>query len=99
MKLCRFTSEGPEVRVGLIADENVIDLTGAGVTRMQPLLEMDPVMDVAAAVEPTAASTAFLRRCPAGHAHRESGSVGCGCDVRSQQAGADDGVAVWLYSV
>ena len=41
IKLCRFTlTTGPDVRIGLITnDQNVVDLTEAGVQRMQGLFE------------------------------------------------------------
>ena len=39
MKICRFT-DGDEIRIGLIKDEaTLLDLTPAGITRLQPLLE------------------------------------------------------------
>jgi 2-dehydro-3-deoxy-D-arabinonate dehydratase len=39
-KLCRFNAAGLETRVGLLTDhQSVIDLSAAGVLRMQPLLE------------------------------------------------------------
>lgn len=50
MKLCRFSHGTPEPRVGLSEDDaTVIDLTPAGITRMQPLLESpDPLKAVTA---------------------------------------------------
>ena len=47
MKLCRFTaSSSPDVRVGLIAnDQTVLDLTGAGVRRMTGLIERADLVD------------------------------------------------------
>jgi 2-dehydro-3-deoxy-D-arabinonate dehydratase len=51
LRLCRFragSSGSPDVRIGLVDDERQVrDLTPAGVTRLQPLLESD---DPAAAV-------------------------------------------------
>jgi 2-dehydro-3-deoxy-D-arabinonate dehydratase len=42
MKLCRFKDKSNQVRVGLAADDNtLLDLTPAGVTQLQPLLESD----------------------------------------------------------
>src|SRR5436309_1638608 len=42
MKLCRFRSDQPEPRVGLILkDSTVLDLTAAGVTSISPLLEAE----------------------------------------------------------
>src|SRR5262249_19155997 len=39
MKLCRF-QQGNEIRIGLAGDDtNVLDLSAAGVTQLQPLLE------------------------------------------------------------
>jgi 2-dehydro-3-deoxy-D-arabinonate dehydratase len=44
MKLCRFQT-GPEVRIGLLADHEMIqDLTPAGVTQLTPLLERDDLV-------------------------------------------------------
>ena len=47
MKLCRFTAAAsPDIRVGLIASEQtVLDLTGAGVHRLQGLLERADLAD------------------------------------------------------
>lgn len=40
MKICRFKRDGDVVRIGLISDDSsVLDLTPAGITQMQPLLE------------------------------------------------------------
>ena len=45
MKLCRFKNGSAEVRVGWVADESaVIDLTDAGITRLEPLLESDDAL-------------------------------------------------------
>ena len=42
MNLCRFKNKQGEIRVGIATDDSmVIDLTPAGITRMQPLLEDD----------------------------------------------------------
>jgi 2-dehydro-3-deoxy-D-arabinonate dehydratase len=42
VKLCRFKSGDNEVRIGLVADDStVVDLTSAGITRLQPLLESE----------------------------------------------------------
>lgn len=42
MKLCRFKNEDKAVRIGLIKDEStVFDLTAAGITRLDTLLEND----------------------------------------------------------
>lgn len=45
MKICRFKNGSNEVRMGLIADDaTLLDLTAAGITELQPLLESaDPV--------------------------------------------------------
>ncbi len=49
-KICRFKPKEGDVRVGLVADESsLFDLTPAGVTRLQPLLESkDPVAQLLA---------------------------------------------------
>jgi len=40
MKICRFKNKAGEARVGLVADERtLVDLTPAGITELQPLLE------------------------------------------------------------
>jgi len=40
MKICRFKHASDGVRIGLVTDKDqVVDLTPAGITRMQPLLE------------------------------------------------------------
>jgi 2-dehydro-3-deoxy-D-arabinonate dehydratase len=42
MKLCRFKDKQGQVRVGLVADDStLLDLTPAGITQLQPLLESD----------------------------------------------------------
>jgi 2-dehydro-3-deoxy-D-arabinonate dehydratase len=42
MKICRFKNGSNEVRIGLIADDaTLLDLTPAGITELQPLLESD----------------------------------------------------------
>jgi 2-dehydro-3-deoxy-D-arabinonate dehydratase len=42
MRICRFKNPRDEVRVGLAADEGaLLDLTPAGITQVQPLLERD----------------------------------------------------------
>jgi len=48
MKLCRFNSGTETVRVGMVADDaSVLDLTPAGVARLEPLLEKeDPVAEL-----------------------------------------------------
>jgi 2-dehydro-3-deoxy-D-arabinonate dehydratase len=45
MKVCRFKTKAGEVRVGIVANESTLaDLTPAGITQLQPLLESeDPV--------------------------------------------------------
>ena len=45
MKICRFNCQDAEVRIGLVlSDHELLDLTPAGITEMQPLLESaDPV--------------------------------------------------------
>jgi 2-dehydro-3-deoxy-D-arabinonate dehydratase len=45
MKICRFKQENDEVRIGLVAgDSELLDLTQAGITRLQVLLESnDPL--------------------------------------------------------
>src|SRR5580692_3250004 len=41
MKICRFNQRG-EVRIGLVSDNTtLLDLTAAGISRLQPLLESD----------------------------------------------------------
>ena len=40
MKLCRFRNKHQEIRIGLVSDDSsLVDLTPAGFTRLQPLLE------------------------------------------------------------
>jgi len=48
MKICRFKDGSDEVRIGLIrSDAELLDLTSAGITRLQPLLESeDPVAEL-----------------------------------------------------
>ena len=42
MKICRFKNKCDEVRIGLISDDvMLLDLTPAGITELQPLLESD----------------------------------------------------------
>lgn len=42
MKICRFKNESNEVRIGLVSDDaTLLDLTSAGITELQPLLESD----------------------------------------------------------
>ena len=42
MKICRFKQGGSAIRIGLVADDaTVIDLTAAGITRLQPVLESE----------------------------------------------------------
>jgi 2-dehydro-3-deoxy-D-arabinonate dehydratase len=42
MRICRFTERPGDIRVGLVVtDATLLDLTAAGITRMQPLLEAD----------------------------------------------------------
>src|SRR6266567_6228984 len=42
MHICRFKNPQGEVRVGMVKDHSwLLDLTSAGITRMQPLLESD----------------------------------------------------------
>jgi 2-dehydro-3-deoxy-D-arabinonate dehydratase len=42
MKICRFKQGNDQVRIGLIAgDAELLDLTPAGITQLQPLLESD----------------------------------------------------------
>jgi 2-dehydro-3-deoxy-D-arabinonate dehydratase len=43
MKICRFKQEESAIRIGLVADDDatVIDLTAAGITRLQPVLESE----------------------------------------------------------
>src|SRR4051794_2521286 len=47
MKLCRFKlTSGPDVRAGLVTnDQNVFDLTSAGIQRISELLERADLMD------------------------------------------------------
>ncbi len=46
-KICRFTHADDHVRIGLVADDAVTDLTPAGVTSMQPLLESrEPLAEI-----------------------------------------------------
>jgi len=45
MKICRFTEQTGDVRVGVVADDaTLLDLTAAGITRMEPVLESDDPM-------------------------------------------------------
>jgi 2-dehydro-3-deoxy-D-arabinonate dehydratase len=45
MNVCRFTARNEAIRIGLLADDStVLDLTAAGVTHLQPLLESDDRM-------------------------------------------------------
>jgi len=41
MKLCRFKTQIEEVRIGLVEEDVVLDLTAGGLTSMQPLLEAE----------------------------------------------------------
>ena len=42
MKICRFKNGSDEVRIGLVEDDaTLLDLTPAGITELQPLLESD----------------------------------------------------------
>jgi 2-dehydro-3-deoxy-D-arabinonate dehydratase len=42
MNICRFKDKPGEIRIGLVTDEQaVLDLTPAGITRLQPLLESE----------------------------------------------------------
>ena len=41
MRLCRFTTRDGAVRAGLVTGAAVLDLTPAGITHLQPLLESD----------------------------------------------------------
>jgi len=41
MKLCRFTNQPGEARIGLVLDYAVLDLTQAGITTLQTVLESD----------------------------------------------------------
>ena len=42
MKLCRFKTNHEEIRIGLVVDQStLLDLTPAGITRLQPLLESE----------------------------------------------------------
>jgi 2-dehydro-3-deoxy-D-arabinonate dehydratase len=53
MKVCRFQQGDSAVRIGLVQDDaSVIDLTAAGITSLQPVLEAaDPCARLRAAVE------------------------------------------------
>ncbi len=45
MKLCRFKNGNDAVRIGLVLDAfTLLDLTAAGITRLQPLLESDDLI-------------------------------------------------------
>ena len=45
MKICRFKSKSEAVRIGLVADNvTLLDLTPAGITQLQPLLESEDPM-------------------------------------------------------
>jgi 2-dehydro-3-deoxy-D-arabinonate dehydratase len=45
MKLCRFKQRDDEVRIGFVADHSTLaDLTPAGITRLQPLMESDDAL-------------------------------------------------------
>ncbi len=41
MKICRFQNQQSEIRVGIVTDEAVLDLTPAGISQLTPLLEAD----------------------------------------------------------
>jgi len=41
MKICRFKNQHNEIRLGLAADDTLLDLTPAGLTELFPLLESD----------------------------------------------------------
>jgi 2-dehydro-3-deoxy-D-arabinonate dehydratase len=41
MKVCRFTYKDDRVRIGLVSESHVLDLTPAGIGTLQPLLEGD----------------------------------------------------------
>ena len=41
MKICRFKSKSDDIRIGLVTDDAVLDLTPAGITSLTPLLESD----------------------------------------------------------
>jgi 2-dehydro-3-deoxy-D-arabinonate dehydratase len=54
MKICRLKNKAGEIKVGLVnEDSTVLDLTSAGITQLQPLLESDdPVALVRRLVQP-----------------------------------------------
>jgi 2-dehydro-3-deoxy-D-arabinonate dehydratase len=44
MKICRFKDKHGEIRVGLVTDEALVDLTPAGIAQLHPLLESDDLV-------------------------------------------------------
>jgi len=52
MNICRFKNKNDEIRIGLAADEGLLDLTPAGITSLTALLESDdPVAQLQQAVK------------------------------------------------
>ncbi len=52
MKICRFKNKSDEIRIGMMTDEAVLDLTPAGITQLTPLLESeDPVAQLERAAQ------------------------------------------------
>jgi 2-dehydro-3-deoxy-D-arabinonate dehydratase len=45
MKLCRFQTANGEIKIGLVSNDHLLDLTLAGVDRMAPLLESDDLAE------------------------------------------------------
>ena len=41
MKICRFKTTADDPRVGLMSNDAILDLTPAGITRLEPVLEAD----------------------------------------------------------
>jgi len=50
MRLCRFRTNDDAVRIGLVTEDAVLDLTPAGVTAMFPLLEMEDAISKLSAI-------------------------------------------------
>ena len=47
LRLCRFQSQSNDARIGLVTNENsIVDLTAAGIHRMDSLLESDDIKEL-----------------------------------------------------
>ena len=93
MNLCRFKVHHAEPRVGLItSDSQVLDLTPAGVTHLQPLLESDnPIAELRQFQNAKLAAARFCGR----HVLRPGrtpGNLGRGRDIPPQQKRPDGGI-------